>query len=149
MAKLCYMYTHCQSVWNCDGVNAYYKIVVLIIFLRCTRREHTQAYMYYFLILHAFQYCCSALRDAFVRQIKEGYSHADKQLRYVQHLQYDVFFFEAAKCNLHNKSPTICHTQIFLLYGKIWVWDYTYTLTLNRWSFSSWQIKKYWIYFYV
>lgn len=91
MAKLCYMYTHCQSVWNCDGVNAYYKIVVLIIFLRCTCREHTQAYMYYFLILHEFQYCCSALRDAFVRQIKEGYSHADKQLRYVRHLWFFSF----------------------------------------------------------
>lgn len=148
MAKLCYMYTHCQSVWNCDGVNAYYKIVVLIIFLRCTCREHTQAYMYYFLILHAFQYCCSALRDAFVRQIKEGYSHADKQLRYVRHLW--CFLFWSSKVQFTQYVTSWCHhTQIFLLYGKIWVWDYTYTLTLNRWSFSSWQIKMYWIYFYV
>lgn len=38
--------------------------------------------------LHYWKWCCSAIRDAFIRQIKEGYSLADKQLRYVFTLEW-------------------------------------------------------------
>lgn len=38
--------------------------------------------------MHYWKWCCSAIRDAFIRQIKEGYSLADKQLRYVFTLEW-------------------------------------------------------------